>query len=42
MQHVLVDMSDHKGDEQALANHFIDVLDGKSANKMPLRLAFST
>jgi len=34
-----VDMSHHPGDEPMLGIHFINVLDGKEANSMPLSLA---
>ena len=38
-QSIPVDMSKHKGDDQMLAYHFIDVLDGKVKNRMPLERA---
>jgi predicted dehydrogenase len=38
-QSIPVDMSNHKGDDQMLASHFIDVLEGKATNMMPLERA---
>ena len=38
-QEIPVDMSQHGGDDNELSRHFIQVLDGKEKNMMPLELA---
>jgi predicted dehydrogenase len=38
-QSIPVDMSKHEGDEMMLAHHFVNVLDGKEKNMMPLETA---